>query len=227
MARIKLGSIISDISGSVGGTTFQRNSYGVTMRSKPTQIGSTSASQAIRQTALRLIQNVWANLSSDVQNSWNFFPSFHSQKSKNNASSELSGYNLFLKYNLIHYQLFNTVLSVISYDALNLSSFVPQVRWSSPYLYFSLTGAVTDSKIFYGLYLSNVQPLGSQFKGNKIRFMTSYPFDATEIDITESFVAKFGAHPSVGENLSIKISIIGRYVPIVFSALKQSITVTS
>ena len=50
MARVKFGSLVTEISGSIGGSTFQRNSFGNTLRNKPNPIRSRTAAQlSIRQ----------------------------------------------------------------------------------------------------------------------------------------------------------------------------------
>jgi hypothetical protein len=98
MARIKLSGILSEISGSVSGMTFQNSLSGLTLRKKPIPLNPKSQSQLNQRNSLTYLQNLWFELSQVDRNKWIYFISWSNQSQKHNTHLLLSGYQLFIKY---------------------------------------------------------------------------------------------------------------------------------
>lgn len=97
MANIKLGMIITDIQGSVGGSTFRRNPRGVILYNKQgTQIKSAFA-PASRKNQLGNIFSAWQNLSQSEQTYWNNQAALYPQKNKFGSDVYLTGRQFFTK----------------------------------------------------------------------------------------------------------------------------------
>jgi len=113
---LKLGSNISDISGSISGHTFQHSNGGVQLRSKP----SAKKQPSIIQTFIRSIHSrmlfEWQALTPAQRTLWNTYASLNPFTSKFGDKVFLTGQQVFLKYQFFY--------------AFNGLSFL-----TSPYLY--------------------------------------------------------------------------------------------
>ena len=97
MANIKLGLIITDIQGSVGGSTFRRTPRGVILYNKQgTQIKSAFAA-ASRKNQLGNVFSAWQNLSPGEQKYWNDQATLYPQKNKFGSDVYLTGRQFFTK----------------------------------------------------------------------------------------------------------------------------------
>jgi len=97
MANIKLGMIITDIQGSVGGSTFRRTPRGVILYNKQgTQIKSAFAT-ASRKNQLGNVFAAWQNLSAEEQTYWNEQATLYPQKNKFGSDVYLTGRQFFTK----------------------------------------------------------------------------------------------------------------------------------
>lgn len=97
MANIKLGLIITDIQGSVGGSTFRRTPRGVILYNKQgTQIKSAFAT-ASRKNQLGNVFSAWQNLSPEEQKYWNEQATLYPQKNKFGSDVYLTGRQFFTK----------------------------------------------------------------------------------------------------------------------------------
>jgi hypothetical protein len=217
MARVKYGAVIQDISGSVGGHTFQTNAYGATMRTKPKPPKSISTSQSARRAALLAVQAAWAGMSTADKSLWDLFGSFKYQGAKKNTGSILSGYNLFLKYNLIRYQFAGTILTTFAYTAVSPSSYASKLIKGTSYLYYAPTPLTPDSSLMIGIYLSTKTRILNRFDKASVRFIRAITFVSGNADLTAYYLAVFGALPSVADYLQLKEVIISLTSPIVFT----------
>lgn len=99
MANIKLGAIMTDIAGSVGGTTFRRTPSGVIMYNKQgTQIKSAFAKNSVKN-KLGVILSSWSSLDNSVKSVWNDLATLYPFKTKFGADKYLTGRQLFTKLN--------------------------------------------------------------------------------------------------------------------------------
>lgn len=99
MARITYG-LITDIRGSIGGLTFQKNASGAIVRLKSTRVINPSNLLANQQRLLASIVALWFTLTNDQKNAWNALAAAHPFIDGWNVSKQLNGYQNFLSNNL-------------------------------------------------------------------------------------------------------------------------------
>ena len=99
MAVIKLGSIVTDIAGSIGGTTFRRTSTGHAVYNKQGRQVKSAFAPASRKNALGNIFASWYLLSESEQNQWNTNASKYPLKDKFGNTKYLTGRQLYTKLN--------------------------------------------------------------------------------------------------------------------------------
>ena len=99
MAVIKLGSIITDIAGSIGGTTFRRTSTGHAVYNKQGRQVKSAFAKASRKNELGNIFSSWYNLTESERNQWAYNASVYPLKDKFGNTKYLTGRQLFTKLN--------------------------------------------------------------------------------------------------------------------------------
>ena len=102
MARVAFSAILNSVQGSVGGSVFQKNRSGFTLKNKSVNVNKNSSKQNSARRYLSELIIAWQGLSDTNKNLWENFSNFHPVLNKNNVNVNLTGYQLFLKYNLIN-----------------------------------------------------------------------------------------------------------------------------
>lgn len=123
MARIQLSELISDISGSVGGTTFSRNNAGLVAKSRI--VGKrirTSKQQIALQNSTR-ITDAWKALSLYDKFNWNAFAAIHTKTNRYGQVKILSGFTWFKSINQARYFVNGTLTT--SPPVYDYPSFLP------------------------------------------------------------------------------------------------------
>jgi hypothetical protein len=123
MAKIKLSPLLTSISGSVAGSTFQRSLGGHILRSKPLKRNVLSEKIQISKAYMSQVIAAWHNLTSAQQTAWYQYANFSPFGQKKEKSRALSGYNLFVKYNCIRLAAGLSILNATNFLALDLPAF--------------------------------------------------------------------------------------------------------
>lgn len=100
MARITYGALVTDLKGSIAGTTFQNNSSGSIVRSRAYTCVNPSTQQSVRQLALIQFVALWSQLTLSQKNLWNLLAASHTKINDWGSYVRISGYQWFLSYNL-------------------------------------------------------------------------------------------------------------------------------
>lgn len=138
MALIKFGGGVTQMSGSIGGTTFARNRYGnyARARTKPTN-PNTAAQQAVRA-SLAFLTNRWAQTLTAVQRAaWNLYGANVVMQNKLGESMNLSGFN--------HYVRSNSMLKRASQTLVDDGPVIFEIPDSDPT--FSITASEATQQI--------------------------------------------------------------------------------
>lgn len=111
MALIKYGGGVVQMSGSIGGNTFARNSYGNYCRARTKPVNPNSARQVAVRTALAQLTARWSLILTDAQRlAWNLYGANVVMLNRLGESLNLSGFNHFLRSNVIAVQAGLTVI---------------------------------------------------------------------------------------------------------------------
>lgn len=99
MARVQFGALITEIVGSIGGFTFQKNRSGNIIRLRGNPSRASSAKQTIaHQNHIRFLQ-LWQTLSSAERTLWNDFADTFPKTTKFGTVKTLNGQNWFESVN--------------------------------------------------------------------------------------------------------------------------------
>lgn len=99
MALIKLGTLVSDIRGAVGGTIFSRNKGGAYARKNTAPTNANTAPQAAARAIFGAISTAWRSLTAAQQNAWNVAAPSFPYTDIFGDPREYSGRDLFVKLN--------------------------------------------------------------------------------------------------------------------------------
>lgn len=213
MARVTYGSLVTELRGSIGGTTFQRNRFGFTAKNKSSICLPQSQDQQQSKSFMAAVAQNWLLLSEEQRALFNTYASLYPSFSFNNPTIALSGYNIYNRWEFLRlkggYALENDIsLSTEPIPQLQLTlQNTVQSR-----LIINMPDTETNS--FYTL-ISISPPLKASvnFNIDKVRWFAAFNYAASTIDITELYLAKFGVLPQVGEAVLIKQIVIGRAWP--------------
>lgn len=98
MALIKLGSIVTDLSGSAGGSTVQNSRAGFILRNKPQQVFSRTSSQYSIRSINTALHAGWKALTDQQRSVWAFYAKTKPVFNISGDKHPLSGHSLWLKY---------------------------------------------------------------------------------------------------------------------------------
>jgi hypothetical protein len=152
MARVTYGAAITELTGSIGGITFQRNSSGTIARFRPGKGVNPSPGQSTQQYRLGFFVYLWSTLSLAQKTTWDDLAAAHDNTNPWGVTKHLNGFQWFIHCNLNLIQIgesplyeapaFDTILAPGSFyliaDASDLkihptSSWSPDSDWICVY----------------------------------------------------------------------------------------------
>jgi hypothetical protein len=110
MATIRYGGGITQISGSIAGNVYARNRFGNYMRPRTKPVNPNSVYQAAIRTYLSYLTTYWhETLSAANRTGWATYANAVIMKNRLGESIKLTGFNHFLRVNIIRKQLEQTL----------------------------------------------------------------------------------------------------------------------
>lgn len=100
MARVQYGSIITNITGSIGGTTFQSNSAAKIARLRSTRRKQNTIKQNSKIADFQVNFPAWNVLTQSEKDDWNAFAAANNKTNKWGETKVLNGFNWFQSINL-------------------------------------------------------------------------------------------------------------------------------
>lgn len=111
MAQVRYAGGIGELSGSIAGNTFARNRSGFYVRHRTKPINPNSALQVIVRSALAFLTARWsATLTAPQRAAWNLYASSVAMKNRLGESIYLTGFNHYIRSNMIAKQLAETIV---------------------------------------------------------------------------------------------------------------------
>jgi hypothetical protein len=217
MARVLFSSIINDISGSVGNCTFQRNSYGNTLRNKPLPSRfATPAQQGVRSN-MALITQSWRNLTPQVQQQYNQYVNFSKDTAWNNSNSVLSGYNLFCKWRFYLLQAGLSLPENVIYANLERYTLDPYLRLTSGNLNLSPypSGSATNCRV--ACYASAAYAFKSSGSYRPRKYLKTIDLTNSTENLDAEYIATYGILPVTFSQIDMSFIVFAIDTPIIFA----------
>ena len=214
MARVELSGLISNISGKLNGSVFQRNQSGLIIRNQAGKINSNTARSNFQRTGIAQLQNDWKSLDDATRNSWENYSRYLNLKQKRNPTLNINGHQLFIRINSIRYSL-QDVSSIMSPYLLSIPIFAPLPQ-PLQILTLDNTMDLLWATFNFEINLSNnvvillaSRPLtGSQISANqKLTLMRTATTSVGHFDFTSYYTEVYGRLPAEGEWLQIRAAL--------------------
>jgi hypothetical protein len=215
MARVEFSSVVTSIRGKVGGSVFQRNRSGYSLKNKSTNVDSASIKQIASRGYVSQVQTAWRSLSDSGRNEWDIFANFKPVKNRNNSNVNLSGYQLFLKYNLIRLQAGYTILTSITYSQITNLDVAVSFLVDSITDFVAFVDLNFDSN--YGCLLMTSSPRNYSYPVKARSYKVLIPDYITNntLHITQVFLDTFGVLPANLSWLAYKLIIFDIAQPVI------------
>jgi hypothetical protein len=205
--KTKFGAIIVEGSGKINGFVAARNRSGSYLRTKVTPVNPQTSAQNVVRDRLAVRSQAWRSLTQAQRDQWNAaVPSFTRTDIFGDVKTP-SGFNLFCQLNNIIVLSGGTAVSVPPLPAAvpftTLTSVSADVSDDEVLLNFvSTTGAVT--MLIYAT--PGVSP-GKAFVKSEYRFIGASDVSGAETqeDISAKYKAVFGAVPTAGQKIFVKV----------------------
>jgi len=212
MARIKYSALVTEIAGSIGGTTFQRNAYGFTVKNKPNMINPGRSAQKFRQNLFNNNIQKWKSLSQLNRDRWIAYAGTYPVASKKNPDSNLNGYNYFEKYhNFLTLASNNGLLENPNGMRGDVTSADIIINRDGATLFANVSDTVTSVNWWVIVEITNVVPASQIYVQQTPFYVGRYNRNIdTDIDITTPYFNKFGRLPETGDRVGVKIIYLNR-----------------
>ncbi len=227
MARITYGALIESINGSIGGTTFQTNRYGFSVKRKPVPSKPNTPSQNAKKSTIAQVSQDWIGLTAANRTAWNTYAATFPRPSRLNPDSDLNGVNYFQAYHLFSFQRNDDVVTDPSAAQQTLSFVSTAIVNTAGVLDWVSDITVSGGNWRMLLYTSRLITNTTQLRRNRLRFTRgrdgSGDFTQT---ITTQYSLLFGSIPEVGDIIIVQEIWLNTGNGQIFEGLLQRITVT-
>lgn len=209
MAILKMGAIVTQISGKVGGQTFGIGKSGQYLKNTGTYINARTIKRTGSNTLLALITSQWRTLTQTQRDAWESATSNFPYTNRLGDTEYYSGFNLFTKFNVNRALIDLAILTTPpSPTTVNLPTDFEMTPTTTTFPVF------TDEGISDNLYLIYCAPPVSQGQSkNKKQLRLIYTATASELstvlDIYDEYVEIFGA-PLGGTKIFLELKVINK-----------------
>lgn len=227
MARIIYTGLVESIRGSIGGTTFQRNAYGYTVKRKPNMINPNSALQNARKLIFSRVTRAWRDLTQAKRDEYDSWASTYPQYSKYNPESQLSGYAVFVKYNCLRLLTGASILTATLAVPPDTDTLTYEVENDSGVLKVNITSTTGDEEWIILFFMSRRFTASQLFIGTSPKYIKDSSNATQSVTITTQYTDIFGYVPSPGDLVALDSLLIGADCPKVLARDSDIYTVAA
>lgn len=227
MARIKFSALIEDIRGSIGGTTFQRNAYGYTVKAKPNMVNPNTALQEQRKVIMSQVTRSWRDMTQSQRDAYDTYASTFPQYAKHNPNSQLSGYAVFLKYNFLRVLAGESIRTTIMQSLPTTDTLSYALTNDGGVLKLTITSDNDDEVWNCLFFMSRPFGVAQNFIGTRTRYIADYTNNSQTHSVQSAYAAMFGVTPAIGASVAIAVTLIGEDSPYVLAQDRQILVVAA
>jgi hypothetical protein len=210
MALALLGGGITDMRGSVGGNTFSRSKYGVTVRAKTSPVQPQSVHQTNSRGQLVTVSRRWSQvLTATERSQWNAFALTQPQTNRFGQVSYLSGHQWFNKLNSVAlsitaFNYLNTPPGTGSYPSVIGLSITADIGTLAMDIDYS--GSPGTGTPYVLIYATNALSAGTYYVSSKLRLIGAQAAVDGTHSIKSLWQARYGTFfPRAGHKLFVLI----------------------
>lgn len=233
MAIVTTSALISDISGKIGGSVFQRTQGGLIMRSEKGKIRNNTNLQSDNKIGIKNILNTWFTLTQSQRAQWNQYAVFRNIKQKRNPSKEINGHQIFIRENNLRYNMRN-------YGAIFTNPIHSTPLFANPTTPIKITSvdenvgelnihhdiSVDATKQGILLWISRPIRQSQTSKYIKRTMIKTVTINGQAQIVTSYYTSVYGRIPQTGEYVSIEIGLYDNTVKTFTRSPEQLFQVT-
>jgi len=210
MAVAKLGMIITEIAGSIGGTTLKRQSGNIAVYNKSR---GPNKSVTLKNKALgwmNVVRGVWHSYSTGDKNGWNNVASEYTFPDKFGNQRNITGYQLFTKANNALYAVTgNTINSDGYYQGIEIFSIVDyEISFDTKQCNVGITYSGSGQFFLCGFDVSCKEDSKPIYNKRKIIF-SGYDDEDFTMEVNQFFWASF-PWVQIGQNVRVYVTPMNR-----------------
>lgn len=212
-ALILFGGGVSELRGSIGGTTFSRNSSGAYARNRTKPVNPNTTKQSNMRALFATIAQSWRTLTNSQRITWNSLAPTFPRVNRLGQTVPLTGFQLFQKCNTNNIVCGHAFVNVIeSVDTPNIQ-YIDSVTVdrSANTMIISAEDATVNTDTSFRVYATAPRSAGSKFAGPseyKLIHVEPADNDLNTMDLHASYIAVFGDSYPVGAVIGFKFDSV-------------------
>ena len=197
MAKFLLGPIVGDIRGSIGNTTFSRNTFSNYMRIKTSPVNPNTVAQQLVRNRLGAMSQSWGGFTENQRTAWIDGAPTWTNTNIFNQAIDYTGFSLYGRLNRNRQEINEALLTdfVLPSDVDSFTALSVVADTSGGTLNLTFTPAIAaDHKVI----IRATRPLtvGTTFVRNEFRKIAVLDnLDLSPFDLAAFYIAVFGALP--------------------------------
>jgi len=210
MARLIPSALISGISGSIAGTTFQKNISGLICRAKPKCRASGSQSQNNIKRINSVIRSSWSNFSPALLERWQNFTLFLNPPQKNNKSLLISSFNLFYQINFFRLYYNFSILTEPFFTDFAPEPVICDIKKDESGILLKCSRSLIAADEFIILHITETLTNSRNNFNNKLRLIPFETIDGDEQPFESAFIDVFGQGTSLEKYYGFRYSVMSK-----------------
>lgn len=206
MARIQLSGLVSDISGSIGGTTYQKFRNGHIAKSKAVQPKANTRFRNEFVMVSSTIAKAWQSLSSSQRNDWTSYAAFRNQIKGTRFPRLQTGFDLFRAINFWYFIGTDTIFTdpvFTLYDKTELS--ITTVE-GNPNYQVNLNRPLDASSEFGILKMTCAVRESTSNAGTHLKVVKIVTSNDMFFQFEDGSINRFGRVPETGQKVFASVS---------------------
>lgn len=208
--------------GKLAGTVFQRSSSGLTMRTKTAQVNPRTSAQNSQRSIIYSLQKSWQLLTDEQRTIWNNFSRFGNFKGGLIDKHQLTGQQVFIKYNSPRLFCGYDLISVPPQFELSFPGFsVSIIQDETSKIFLRATGFSPDFEFSLIYRISQGMPQSRMYVPRSLCHGFKNGVDEQDIVINDFFLPYFGSIAAVGSRYYLDVYMIERDFGVMSFRLKS------
>ncbi len=204
MARIIYSGLVTKIAGSIGGTTFQSNKHGFTVKNKANMVSPQSVDQNSAKARFAFAVSSWSAASQSTRDNWNAWATANPQYAFYNPSSQLSGFEVFVRYHVIRFRLDLSIMTNPVGGLAAIPSFSPTAVVGGSFITVTPNSSGGAYPLVYNMSAAVNIKKSWNFFGSRPRYANVGNLPSTTVIISTDWCLKYGYVPTAGDILLLR-----------------------
>lgn len=210
MANIKLSSFITDISGTIGGTVFQKTRSGYIAKNNFYKNASKSPINTQRSSILAYLVHYWETLTEAQRISWAKYSVFAGLRMKKNSKFFLSGKEAFIQLNYLPIVYGYNIKASPTYSRYSASPLTVDLYQNHSVLSIETSRPLVSADEFLALYCTEKIKETITNPGGRYKLIVFSSGVGSIVSIKDEYEAQFGIQAPVNSYIFYKWKLISR-----------------